>query len=142
MSGYSLRHIQRLLKVVKTKDLSLPDMWEGKSPQWLKRHYNGIGAEWMPRYVRRFITRALQKLEPVALIHDIEFLEEQKSYWNFTVANLRFWYNAAKLKRFFIGGACAVLCQIFGYRAYLDGKESMAYCNFYAEDKQWNISKR
>lgn len=142
MLNCSLRHIKKLLRVVKDYDLSVSASFDKKTPQWMKRHYNGIGAEWMPKRVRALTTRMLRKLEPVALVHDIEFLETPKNYWRFTVANMRFAYNAAKLKRFFVGAACAVVCQLFGWRAYADGKESMAYCNFYCEDKEWNTSKR
>lgn len=132
---YSLRHISRLIRDIRMYNLSVPRDFFAHTPQWIKRHYNGIGAEWMPERWRRFLSRCFAKLEPVALVHDIEYLKQKKSYWHFTKANLRFWLNASKRKRFFIGGACALICQLFGWSAYRDGKESMAYYYFYKESK-------
>lgn len=134
MSTFSLRHVKKLLMDIEKFKLSVPEGFYKKSPQWLKRHYNGIGAEWMPKIVRNFTTKVLEKLEPVALIHDIDYLFEPKSYWHFTKANLRFFFNAVKMHRCFIGFTCAFLCQFFGWGAYRDGKESMAYCNYYREN--------
>ena len=135
---YSLRHIKKLLKIIKAKKMSVPKDFFCKTPQWIRRHYNGIGAEWMPSICRKFITKALGELEPVALVHDIDFLTSQKSYWRFTTANLRFWLNASKVNRFFLGGACAALCQFFGWSAFRDGKESMAYFYYYTETGEHN----
>lgn len=131
--NYSLRHIKRILRDIKDSKLSVPaGFWE-HSPQWVRRHYNGIGADWMPRFVRAWATKILDKLEAPSLVHDIEYLDTDKTYWKFTKANFRLWRNAIKKKRFFIGGFCALLCQLFGWSAYRDGKESMAYYYFYRE---------
>ena len=131
---YTIEHIDKLLQVIVAKNMSLPSNWTGKDPDALREIYNGIGAEWMPRKLRRFISFILSRLEPVALIHDVEFSDGQKKYWLFTKANCRFIWNAVKMDRPFLGIACALLCQIFGWGAYKIGKDSMSYCNYYIEE--------
>jgi hypothetical protein len=130
----SLKHIKKLYFIAKEKNLSLPSEFESKSFNWLRKQYNGIGAEWMPQWIRNFVTKLFAPMEPAALIHDIDFLNKNKSYWNFTKANLRLLYNGIKIHHFCSGLALTVLCQMFGWTAWKEGKETMAYC-YYLEGK-------
>ena len=74
--------------------------------------------------MRRFISYIADRLEAPALLHDFEYTVGKKTYWNFTVANLRLAYNAAKCKRLLLGIAAAIVCQLFGWWAYKSGKET------------------
>lgn len=131
---YSLDHIKKLCDHAKEKGFSFPAEFKGRSLQWMRRHYNGVGAEWLPRFVRKLTTFLLSPLEPAALLHDIEFLAKKKTYWKFTKANLRLFWNSAKDGHFFLGVGAAVVCQCFGWSAWRDGKESMIYCYYYEEE--------
>jgi hypothetical protein len=131
---YTIEHINNLLQIVSDRKLSVPGNWGEITPVILLSIYNGIGAEWMPRTIRRFISFVLQKMEPVALVHDVEYADNRKNYWLFTKANCRFIWNAIKMHHMFIGIACALLCQFFGWGAYKIGKDSMSYCNHYIEE--------
>lgn len=124
---YSLKHVTRLCNIAKTKGYSFPSGFKQKSLPWLRRHYNGIGAEWMPSCVRKIVTKCFSWMEPAAFLHDIEFLSENKSYWNFTKANLRLAYNGFKSGCIFFGISSALLCQLFGWSAWKEGKEVMAW---------------
>jgi hypothetical protein len=124
---YSLKHVIRLCNIAKSGNYSLPKGFKNKSYAWLCRNYNGIGAEWMPKCVRQKVTKLFSYMEPVALVHDYEYLSEDKSYWNFTKANMRLAYNGAKSGYLFSGLALAVICQCFGWSAWKEGKETMSW---------------
>lgn len=86
--------------------------------------YNGIGPEhWRP-WMRKALTFLLKFLQLPAMLHDYEF-SNGGSYWKFTIANIRLLVNglkaAKKAKRptaYFCAVAAAVLCQIFGHKAW------------------------
>ncbi len=134
---YSLEHVTKLCDVAKTRNFSFPKGFEQKSIPWLRCQYNGIGAEWMPSCVRKFVTRCFSWMEPAALIHDIEFMTAPKTYWNFTKANFRLAYNGLKSGCVFSGLSAAVICQLFGWSAWKEGKEAMSlyYCLNERRDK-------
>jgi hypothetical protein len=131
---YSKKHIKKLLTIVHEKKFLVPAGFASRSHNWVRKQYNGVGAEWMPRFIRGFMTWVFEKIEAAALVHDCEFGFKEKSYYRFTIANLRLAANGAKQGHPFLGGVCALLCQIFGWSAYRDGKESMSYCNYYKEN--------
>lgn len=115
--------IKMLKAIAIAKGFSLPAGFIKRSYARLQKVYNGIGAEWMPKFLRKFITWLLTGLEAAALVHDFEWSKQKKSLWHFLVSNLRLWYNAAKLRHFFSGGTAALICTIFGWSAYKSGKE-------------------
>jgi hypothetical protein len=131
---YSIKHIKKLCAHAKERKFSFPAGFEEKTFSFLQQHYNGIGAEWMPKFVRKIVTFLLSRLEAAALLHDIEYLSENKKFWLFTKANFRLLVNCTKDHCFFPGVAAALLCQIFGWSAWKDGKETMAYFYYYKED--------
>lgn len=90
----------------------------------------------MPKIARKIVTKLLSHIEAAALLHDVEYLSEQKSFWNFTKANLRLFYNCAKSRFFFTGVAVAVICQLFGWSAWKEGKETMAWYYYFDEDSK------
>ena len=132
--SYSLKHIKYLVRAAKENNFSFPLEFMEKTPQWLRRHYNGIGAEWMPKCVRSIATKAMRHMEPHALLHDVEYLSAKKSYWRFTIANLRLMYNGFKSRHILSGIVMFLACQLFGWTAWKEGKETMAYC-YYLEGK-------
>ena len=131
----SRKHIKYLCHYAEENGFSLPPGFKDKSVKFLQKHYNGIGAEWMPRRVRNFSTKLWRHMEPHALLHDIEYLSVNKSFWNFTKANLRLFYNGVRSRHFFSGLALATVCQFFGWSAWKEGKEIMAYCYYLEESK-------
>jgi hypothetical protein len=118
------------------RGFSMPEDFDISSIAALCSVYNGIGAEWMPKLVRRTVTKYLFYLEPAALIHDYEYYTygSVKGYWSFSLANLRLAYNACKDYRPLSGIAAFLLCQIFGWSAWQEGKETIAYYNYLNEE--------
>ena len=131
---YSLKYIKRLCSFAKERNFSLPEGFEKRTPQWIRRNFNGIGAEWMPRWSRRFLSKLLQPLDAAAMVHDVEFLQDNKSYWNFTKANFRLTVNCAKSGFLFSGIAAGTICQFFGWTAWKEGKETMIWYYYYQEE--------
>ena len=132
----SLKHIKRLCQYAKEHGYSFPVGWEDKTFQWMRRQYNGIGAEWMPAWLRNCVTKCFSYMEAAALIHDIEYLSENKSFWNFTKANLRLAYNGFKSHCPISGIILAAICQCFGWTAWKEGKETMAWHYYFKEDEK------
>ena len=65
-----------------------------------------------------------------ALIHDFEYVTARRSYCAFTLANLRFGFNAILEARslrswrlFRLGVLLALLCQLFGWSAFRRANE-------------------
>ena len=88
----------------------------------LQACYNGVGPDrWSSRF-RRFTTWILTFLEASALIHDWEYEYQEKTYWAFTLANLRLAWNASLDRHPVAGIVGAVLCQCFGWRGFKNAK--------------------
>lgn len=121
---YEMRKIKILKLLALEWNFSLPPGFKKRSYSRLQNCYNGIGAEWMPRWIRHTLTNILRVLEPAALVHDYEWSRRQKSFGKFLKSNLRLCYNAYKSRRFFLGLAAAAICTVFGWKAYLSGKEN------------------
>lgn len=127
----SRKHIIYLCQYAEKNNFSFPPGFKNKTMQWLQRHYNGIGAEWMCPRLRSFTTKLLRHMEAHSLLHDFEYLNKNKSFWNFTKANFRLFYNGIKSRHFWSGLALALICQLFGWSAWKEGKETMAYFHYY-----------
>lgn len=120
----NLEYVRYLRQTAVALKFSFPSNFKKYNSKRLIKCYNGIGAEWMPKAMRDFVTDVFFSLQAPALIHDFEYTHGKKSYWNFTVANVRFAYNAARCHRLLLGVSVATLCQLFGWYAYKNGKES------------------
>lgn len=118
-----IEYIRYLRQTAIALKFSFPPNFKRYSSARLLRCYNGVGAEWMPKLIVKFLTWFCDRLAAPSLLHDFEFVHGKKSYWRFTVANLRLAYNCAKNRRFFVGVAAAIICQVFGWSAYKYGKE-------------------
>jgi len=98
----------------------MPELFRFATIEVLQACYNGIGPDrWSSRF-RRFTTWILTFLEASALIHDWEFTYQPKTYGYFTLANIRLAWNASKDHHPFSGITAAVLCQLFGWKGFLN----------------------
>ena len=61
----------------------------------LAKVFNGIGPDSFPSWLRCVITKLHPSLAPVALIHDCEWHESDRTYDSFTESNERFKRNGA-----------------------------------------------
>ena len=118
-----IEYIRYLRQTAVALKFSFPPNFKRYNSKRLLRCYNGVGAEWMPDWLLKIVTFLCDRLEAPALLHDFEFVHGKKSYWRFTVANVRLAYNAAKSRRMLLGIAAAIICQLFGWYAYKNGKE-------------------
>lgn len=118
-----IEYIRYLRQTAIALKFSFPPNFKRYNSKRLLRCYNGVGAEWMPDWLLKVVTFLCDRLEAPALLHDFEFVHGKKSYWRFTVANVRLAYNAAKSRRILLGIAAAIICQLFGWYAYKNGKE-------------------
>ena len=107
-----------------------PDSFWDASDTELAQAFNGIGAEHWPKWLRNSMTALLRPFQAAALVHDWEYSQKDKNYGAFTSAN---WHLAVNIAREALydchpgvipfGILAAVLCQIFGWRAYQNGKQ-------------------
>ena len=91
--------------------------------------FNGIGAEQWPSWLRTALTALLRPFQAAALVHDWEYSQDEKSYRAFSSAN---WHLGVNIIREALydchpgvipaGVLAALLCQLFGWRAYRKGR--------------------
>ena len=105
----SLNEIRRLVAQVKRYNLSAPESFHAAPLELLRGMYNGIGPEAWSAWWRGKVTQLLRLFSSVALVHDYEFATAPRTYWAFTIANVRFAYNAYTLAR---GEAAERLAQL------------------------------
>ena len=108
-----------------------PDSFWSASDVELALAFNGIGAEHWPKWLRTVLTVLLRPFQAAAFVHDWEYSRNDKSYRAFTVANWRLAVNVAREAMYDCrpgvipaGALAALLCQLFGWRAYLNGRLS------------------
>ena len=118
----SIEQLRSLRNWAVYRKYSMPSGFRKANYTRLSKIYNGIGAAWMPEWARRFLTIYLLTLAPASLIHDYEYVYGKTGYWAFCVANMRLAYNAAVDHHFLLGLLAALLCQVFGYGAFREGK--------------------
>lgn len=118
-----------LREFVVENDLSRPRYFNWLSIGDLAASWNGIGADWFPKWLRRVFTTVLHRLRPLAFVHDVEFAYAPRTYWAFTTANARWAYNALLMVirdplmlfaiRFLIcAWICALACQLGGWKGF------------------------
>jgi len=106
-----------------------PDSFWCASDAELALAFNGIGAAHWPKWLRGMLTVLLRSFQAAALVHDWEYSQEVKSCRAFTSAN---WHLAVNIAREALydchpgvipaGVLAAILCQLFGWRAYIKGR--------------------
>lgn len=126
MTGFSAPFLRGLCCEIRA---CAPDSFWAASDSELARAYNGIGPERWPSWIRAVITAMLRPFQAAAFVHDWEYSLPEKSYRAFTAANCRLAANTAREALYdcrisFIpaGIAAALLCQVFGYAAYRQGR--------------------
>ena len=121
--NYSPAEIGRLRTRIYFSSMSVPEGFFETPGEELQKIYNGVGPEhWSARF-RRFTSWVLDFLEAPAMIHDWEYVKQPKTYGAFTLANLRLAKNAYLDGHLIAGLAAGLLCQIFGWKAWKNGKE-------------------
>ena len=121
-----IEYIRYLRQTAIALKFSFPPNFKRYNSQRLLKCFNGIGAEWMPQKLRDIMTDLFFSLQAAALLHDFEYTHGKKTYWRFIVANVRFAYNACRSRRPVAGLSGAILCQLFGWHAYKNGKEVLS----------------
>lgn len=123
-------NIDEILRISADAGLSRPDICRVLPVERLTPHYNGVGPDWFAGWLRYCSTWLLERLEPLAFWHDVEYAFGTPDYWAFTRAQCRWVVNAWRLRRYYasrrnrffaVALLCAVLCQICGYPGYLKG---------------------
>lgn len=105
-----------------------PDSFWAATDAELMQAFNGIGAEHWPKWLRTFLTALLRPFQAASLVHDWEYSQKVKRYSAFTAANWHLCINIAREALYDcrpgvipVGVLAALLCQIFGWRAYKQG---------------------
>ena len=108
---------------------SAPGTFWSASDAELAQAFNGIGAGHWPHWLRASLTVLLRPFQAAALVHDWEYSQNVKCYRTFTAAN---WHLAVNIAREALydcrpgvipaGALAALLCQVFGWRAYKRGR--------------------
>ena len=106
-----------------------PDSFWAATDAELALAFNGIGADHWPKWLRIALTSLLRAFQAAALVHDWEYSQKAKSYSAFSAAN---WHLAVNIAREALydchpgvipaGVLAALLCQLFGWRAYRNGR--------------------
>lgn len=138
---YDINHVDSLLN--HGRDIGIwasAAFWQA-SGKTLRRCYNGIGPDAWSSRLRGLVTMLLEPFEIAALPHDFDFGTAARTYFAFTVANIRFAVNAVleafhrhplrlpldkagrrELRRLaamiLFGLLLAVLCQCFGWQGF------------------------
>ena len=94
--------------------------------------YNGIGPDSFPEWLRKFISALHPSLAVVALIHDVEWHESDKTQKTFDESNARFkangykvaeaefgWYNPRRYVVMNQARRFGNICQFFGWKAWM-----------------------
>lgn len=131
---YSEKDIGRLVELTRVFGLEDTERLDKYTFGELRGIFNGIGAESMPKWLRKLVSGLHPSLEPVALIHDVEWHETDGNKDTFTATNVRFkanskriafclyaWYNPRRYMVWNQGCRFGRLCQSFGWRAFLAG---------------------
>lgn len=130
----SLKHCQTLLDECKDFGLWVSDGFYGTPIDTIRQVYNGLGPDRWPNWLRRAITSLFRWFESAALVHDWGYTYAPKTYWHFTVENIKLAWNGSRSAWKFngfsvhtfkqIAGALglALLCQIGGWRGFKTAK--------------------
>ena len=129
MTCYSVEYVESLRRHCIRIGVSAPRSFRTAPPELLARAFNGVGPDsWCPVF-RSAVSWLLKPFFTAALPHDWEYSLPEKSFGAFTLANLRFAWNAAlealderRLSMAGMGIALAILCQLFGWSGYRNGR--------------------
>ena len=121
---YSIEEIKIIREVIKRRKYWLPKYFDTLSNEQICSLCNGIGAEFFPKFLRKWLNQLFFIFEASACVHDVEYAIGG-SYLTFTIANIRFAVNGVKaaLRMRSFKFACyavlfGILCQLFGVKAF------------------------
>ena len=90
---------------------------------------NGVGPDHWPAWLRHVLSWLLRPLEASAMVHDWEYSLPDKTFRSFTAANVRLAANIMLEAVYDCRPFCmpagifaALFCQLFGWRAYKNGR--------------------
>ena len=129
---YTLEEIAALRQKCASRKLEGAEKLDKYTDAELQKICNGIGPEAFPYGVRSITTSLHPTLEPVAMIHDVEFEESDGLKSSFTEINDRYytngvtaakaeygWYNPVRYIVIAQALRHARLCQLGGWHGYL-----------------------
>ena len=130
-----VENTEKLMKLALQFDLAGNEVFDQFTVYEIHKIWNGIGPEWLPSILRNMVSKLHPSLEPVALIHDLQWSLSCKSVEHFTKTNDEFkengkriafglygWYNPRRYLVWNQGYRFGRLCHAFGWNAYLAGK--------------------
>ncbi len=128
---YTVEKIVEFRQLANLYELEHREILDKYGDYELTRICNGIGAEFLPFTLRKFINSLNPSLEVVAVIHDVEYHESDGTSHSFNVSNARFaangikvaakafaWYNPRRYLVMYQAKKFADYCQWFGYPAW------------------------
>jgi hypothetical protein len=129
---YSIEHVRGLKDLAIKYELANCEILSKYSDEELANIYNGLGSDSFPKLIREILTGTNKELEPVALIHDVEWNDADGKWESFTASNDRFKANGKKIAKkkfsFFNPNRYYVilkaetfgnLCQQYGWKAWI-----------------------
>ncbi|MBR1609170.1 MAG: hypothetical protein IJ678_06090 [Kiritimatiellae bacterium] len=124
-------HVASLRALANEWELEGREILDAFTTQGLAGIYNGLGSDGMPAWLRSAATYLSPDLEPVALIHDVEWHLSDGSREGFTASNERFRRNGCRAAKARFGWAdprryllmhrarrFANYCRLFGWSAW------------------------
>ena len=137
MTKTRIDKVKELLAVCRECDLDGLELLEKYTPRELSHIYNGIGPESFPDWLREAVDALHPSLEAVALIHDVEWSQPDKTKERFDGSNERFKENGYKVAKHNYGWWNPMryivmnqarrfgnYCSLFGESAFRAGKET------------------
>lgn len=128
---YTLEEIAALRQKCNDYKLENREILEKYSDEELQKICNGIGPDCFPGAARKIVDKLHPSLEPVAVVHDVEWWESDGSRASFYASNERFKCNGRKcalaeypwydLRRYWVmhkARQFGNLCQVFGWEFY------------------------
>ena len=135
---YTLKEIAALRQECNALELEGREILEKYSDEELQKICNGIGSSGMPPFLRRTMNTLHPTLQPVALIHDVEFEESDGSEKGFKNSNDRFlangkrasakyaWYDVRRYAVLSQAYRLAAFCRCFGGDSWQQAAEKNA----------------
>lgn len=127
-----LKEIRNLREKAETLQLENAGILRKYTLPQLNSIYNGIGPDAFPAWLRNFISALHPSLAVVALIHDVEWHESDKTQKTFAESNARFkangykvaeaefgWYNPRRYVVMNQARRFGNICQLFGRKAWM-----------------------
>ena len=127
-----ITHIRYLRSMCLLYGLENSSILSRYSDERLAEIYSGIGPDSFPEWANRLISISNPFLEPVAMIHDVEWNESEGTRESFTESNVRFRRNGKKIAHAIFSKydpmrayvclsakAMSFMCQTFGWRIWI-----------------------